>query len=143
VNAKEEEKLSGALQENILTLLVHSDDGCKIIRSAVTPRLFESAVFRTIAEHAIDYIDQFHEAPKAHIVDSLEVILTDEKEPRRAASFRRLLVQMEQEKEDVKVEYVVSQLHRFVRQQNLKTAVIRAVEAIEDGRIDAAEVELQ
>ena len=137
-----EERLSGALQENILTLLVFSDDACKLIRSAITAKLFESAVFREVASHAIDFIDQFGNAPGDHIADSLEDILTGE-DQRKATSYKRLLENLYAAKDGINADYVMSQLHKFVRQQNLKTGVIKAVEAIEDGRIDDAEVELQ
>ena len=137
-----EERLSGALQENILTLLVFNDEVCKIIRSAVTPSLFESAVFREIANHAIDFIDQFGEAIKDHLPDSLEHILNGE-DKRKATSFKRLIENLYTAKDSVNADYITSQLHKFVRQQNLKGALVKAVEAIEDGRVDDAEVELQ
>ena len=137
-----EERLSGALQENILTLLVFDDASSRIIRGAVTHTLFESAVFRDVAKQALDFLDQFGEAIKDHLPDSLEHILNGD-DKRKASSYKRLIENLYLSKDAVNAEYVVSQLHRFVRQQNLKTAVVRAVEAIEDGRIDAAEVELQ
>lgn len=137
-----EERLSGALQENILTLLVFDDKACKLIRGSVTPQLFESAVFREVAGHAIDFIDQFGEAIKDHLADSLEGIL-EGSDKRKASSYKRLVDNLFLARDSVNAEYVISQLHKFVRQQNLKSAVVRAVEAIEDGRIDAAEVELQ
>lgn len=137
-----EERLSGALQENLLTLLCFDDSAAKLIRSALTPQLFESAVFREVAGHAIDFIDQFGTAIKEHLADSLEHILTGE-DQRKASSYKRLLDNLFLAKDSVHPDYVISQLQKFVRQQNLKAAVVRAVEAIEDGRIDAAEVELQ
>lgn len=137
-----EERLSGALQENILTLLCFDDNACKLIRSAVTPKLFESAVFREVATHAIDFIDQFGTAIKEHLPDSLEHILKGA-DTRKASSFQRLLDNLFASSTTTNAEYVLAQLQKFVRQQNLKSAVVRAVEAMEDGRIDAAEVELQ
>ena len=138
---KQEERLSGALQENILVLLCFSDV-CKIIRGSVTPQLFESAVFREVAGAAIDFIDQFGEPIGDHLPDTLEHILNGD-DKRKAGSYKRLIDNLFLAKDSVNSDYVISQLHKFVRQQNLKSAVVRAVEAIEDGRIDAAEVELQ
>jgi len=137
-----EEKLSGALQENILCLLCFDDVNCSLIRAAVTPQLFESSVFREVAGHAIDFIDQYGEAIKEHLPDHLEGILTGE-DTRKASSYKMLLDNLYSARGSVNGDYVVSQLHKFVRQQTLKDAVIRAVEAIEDGRIEQAEVELQ
>lgn len=137
-----QEKLSGTIQENILTLLCFSDDYCKTIRFAVTPNLFSSAVYREVAEHAIDFIDQFGTAIKEHLPDSLENILSGS-DKRKATSYQRLLENLFSAKDSVNGDYVVSQLHRFVRQQNLKSAVVRAVESIEAGHVEQAELELQ
>lgn len=136
-----EEKLSGALQENILCLLCFDDTNCKLIRAAVTPQLFESSVFKEVAGHAIDFIDQYGEAIKEHLPDHLESILEGE-DTRKASTYKMLLDNLYLAKETVNGAYVLSQLHKFVRQQTLKDAVIKAVEALEDGRIDQAEVEL-
>lgn len=139
---KNDERLSGALQENILTLLCFDDVNCKLIRAAVSPQLFESSVFREVAGHAIDFIDQFGEAIKDHLPDHLEGILKGE-DQRKAATYERLLENLFQSRDSVNGDYVIKQLHKFVRQQNLKSAVIKAVESLEAGQIDQAEVELQ
>lgn len=138
----QEQRLSGALQENILTLLCFDDKSCKLIRAAVTPQLFESAVFKEVATHAIDFIDQHGAAIKEHLPDSIEHILKGD-DKRKASSFKRLVDSLFSSKDSVNADYVVSQLQKFVRQQNLKSAIVKAVEAMEDGRIDAAEVEMQ
>lgn len=139
---KEDQRLSGAIQENILTLLCFSDDYARIIRNSVTSNLFGSAVYKEVADHAIDFVDQFGTAIKEHLPDSLEDILQGD-DKRRAGSYQKLLDNLFLARDSVNGEYVISQLHRFVRQQNLKSAVVRAVEAIEDGRVEQAEVELQ
>lgn len=137
-----EERLSGALQENILTLLCFDDKNCKIVRAAITPQLFGNAVHREVAGHAIDFIDQYGETIKEHLADHLEDILKGE-DARKASTYERLLKNLYESRDTVNGDYVVSQLHKFVRQQNLKSSVIRAVECLEDGRIDDAEIELQ
>lgn len=136
------ERLGGALQENILTLLCFDDANCKIVRAALTPQLFESAVFREVAGHAIDFIDTYGETIKEHLADHLEDILKGE-DKRKASTYERLLTNLFASRETINSEYVVQQLHKFVRQQNIKASVIKAVEALEDGRIDDAEIELQ
>lgn len=139
---KPDERLSGALQENILTLLVHDAKSAHMIRSAVTPHLFESATFREVAGHAIDFLDQFKEPIGDHLPDSLEhILLGDDK--RKASNYKKLIENLHLAKEGLNSDYVISQLNKFVRQQNLKASIVKAVEAMEDGNIDAAEVELQ
>lgn len=140
--AQEEQRLSGALQENILTLLCFDDTHCKLVRAAVTPHLFESSVSKEVAGHAIDFIDQYGEAIKEHLPDHLEDILQGDDE-RKAKTYRKLLDNLFGARDSVNGDYVISQLHKFVRQQNLKAGVIEAVEALEDGRIDDAELKLQ
>lgn len=137
-----DERLSGALQENILVLLCFDPTNCKLIRSALTPQLFESAIYREVAGIAIDFIDQYSEPVGEHLPDHLEHILKGE-DKRKAASYERLIKELFTARDSVNGEYVLSQLHKFVRQQGLKAAVLRSVEALEDGRIDDAEVELQ
>lgn len=138
---KNDERLSGALQENILTLLVFDDKNAKMLRAALTPQLFESSVFREVAGHAIDFIDQFGETIKDHLPDHLESILNGD-DARKASTYKKLVDNLFMARASVNGDYVISQLHKFVRQQKLKDAVIKAVEAIEDGRIDQAESEL-
>src|SRR5574343_638909 len=130
-----DENISGALAENILTLLCFDDKFCSIVRSSITASLFESAVFRDIASHAIDFIDQFGEAIKEHLPDSLEGVLAGN-DKRKAASFQRVMDNLFMAREHVNSEYVVAQLHKFVRQQNVKRAFIRTGEALERGDSD-------
>lgn len=138
----DDDRLSGALQENVLTVLCFDEKYAKLVRAAVTPRTFESAVFREVAGAAIDYLDQFDDPIGEHLPDHLEHVLEGD-DARKAGSYRRLLENLFTSRETVNAEYVMASLHKFVRQQNLKSSVLRAVEALEDGRIDDAEVELQ
>ena len=137
-----DERLPGVLQENLLTLLCFDDSHSKLLRHALTPNLFESAVFKDIAAQALDFIDQFGEPIKEHLPDSLDHILNGS-DARKATSYKRTLENLFLAKDSVNGDYVVSCLNKFVRQQNMKSAIVRAVEALEDGRIDDAEVEVQ
>lgn len=137
-----DERLSGALQENILTLLCFDEEHCKQVRAAVTPHLFESSVFKEVAGIAIDFIDQYGEPVGEHLPDHLEGVLNGE-DHRKAKSFKRLLDNLFLAREGLNGKYVVSQLQAFVRQQNIKAAIVKAVECVEEGRVDQAEVELQ
>jgi replicative DNA helicase len=137
-----DDRLSGALQENLLTLLCFDDAHCKIARAALTPQLFESSVFREIAGIAISFIDQYGETVKEHLPDHLEHILNGE-DARKAASYKRLVDNLFLSKDSINSEYVLSQLNKFVRAQTLKSGLVQAVEAMEDNNIEAAETHLQ
>lgn len=138
----QDDRLGGALQENILTVLCFDDKNAKLVRGTVTPQLFESAVFREIAGHAIDFIDQYDEPIKEHLPDQLEHILKGDDE-RKAKSYQRLLDNLYTSRDSVNADYVLSQLHKFVRMQTFKSSLIKAVEHVKDGRIDEAEVEMK
>lgn len=140
---KEDERLTGALQENILTLLCFDDAHCKIARAALTPHLFSSAPFKEIAGHAIDFIDQYGEAIKDHLPDQLEHILNGD-DQRKAATYKRLLENLYTSREGINGEYVLKQLQKFVRVQKFKSGLVAAVELMEEtGDIDGAEVLMQ
>lgn len=139
---KTDERLSGALQENILALLCFDAKHARMVRHSLTPQHFESAVFREVAGIAIDFIDQFGEPVAEHLPDHLEHILKGE-DARKAKSYKRVLDDLFASRDGINGEYVVSQLHKFVRQQNMKSAVLKVVEALEDRRIDEAEVAWQ
>jgi replicative DNA helicase len=138
----ENERLSGALQENILTLLCFSDSACKQIRSSIPVRLFESAVYRDIAGQAVDFIDQFGVAIKEHLPDGLEDVLKGP-DSRKASLYEQTLHNLFAAKATINEEYVLRQLNKFLRQQSLKAAIITAVESLENGDIDQAELDLQ
>jgi hypothetical protein len=63
-------QITGALQENLLTLLCFDDNQCKLIRYAINSKdVFESSLFREVAGHAISFIDTFGTAIKDHLPD--------------------------------------------------------------------------
>jgi len=133
--------LNSSLAENILVLHVFDVEFCPIVRNTISANLFESSVFKDVASRAIDYYDQFRTCIGEHIADELTEIL-DGKDKRKATSYRRTLDNLFQAKDAVNREYVVSKLNDFVRQQAIKSALIKAVEAVEAGDIDLAESSL-
>lgn len=131
--------MDGSLQENILTLLCFGDDKtCKMVRASVTPHLFESSVYREIAGHAIDFIDQYGEAIKEHLPDHMEGILNGD-DQRKAGTYKRALDNLFMSREGVNSEYVIKQLHKFVRVQKFKSGLVQAVEVLDRG--DAAAID--
>ena len=139
----ERERMSGALQENILVLLCHSDAACKTIRVVVgSPKLFESKMYREIAGIAIDWVDKYGEAIKEHLPDELEDVLKGD-DKLVAASYEKLLKNLHAAKDLINSVYVISQLHKFVRHQTMKSALYAAVMAADEGEIEKVEVILQ
>ena len=141
VKWNEEEKLSGSLQENLLCLLCYDQKHARIVRAALTVQMFESSVSREVAAVAMDFIDQYREPVGDHLAEHLDRVLKGE-DRRKAGSYQRLLDELSKARHRVNSDYTVAQLNKFARRQNLKTAVIMATEALEDGRIDDTEVVL-
>lgn len=135
------ETLSASQQDNILTLACFSDSSCKLVRNAIPANLFTSKAYRTIISYAYDYIDRFGKAPKDHIADELEELLT--KKGEEADMLVEVLEAAKALSQSINEAYVVSQLSKFVRQQSLKVGIVKAHEKVSQGDLDGAEVELQ
>lgn len=132
------ENLSGALQENVLTLLCFDDDAAKMIRGVVKVSHFESVFFREIASVAISFLDTFGKAIKEHLSDELDHLINGE-DTKKAKVYKEVLADLYASKDTVNKEYVVSQLDRFLRQQNLKIGLLDAVRALQEGDLEVAE----
>ncbi|MCK5235428.1 MAG: hypothetical protein KAR06_00470 [Deltaproteobacteria bacterium] len=135
------EKLSGSLQENLLTLLCFDEKNIPLIMNSVDVGLFESAIYREIASHAITFYQEFKKPVGDHLPDVLEDIL-DGKDTKKADLYERVLKNLYAAQENINDEYVLGQLANFVRQQRLKVGIKDAVECMQSGKIDEAEIAL-
>jgi replicative DNA helicase len=137
-----DERLSGALQENVLTLLCFDLVAAPVIRGVVEPALFESQVYREIAQAATAFLDLHHQPVGEHLPDVLEELLTG-KDTRKANLLKRAISDLHASRETVNRDYVLASLNKFVHQQSLKQAILKAVDAIEANQIDEAERALE
>ena len=135
------DSMNSNLQENVLTVLCFHSDAAKIIRGYLTPDLFESAVFQEIAEKAMDFLDQFGTAVGEHLPDVLENTL-GKAEERKKRLYENTLVNLFGFKDSVNIEYTLSQLTKFVRQQKLKQSLTSAVKFVQENDLDQAEAAL-
>lgn len=135
------ERLNSSQQENLITLLAHSDEFGKLVAEGADPQLFEGD-YRTFAERFVDYWRRFKEAPKAHAADLFADILED-RTNKRGITFRRILASMEQLNDaGVNADYVLGQLASFTRLQTMKASIYEAAEAVSqptDAAIDRVE----
>lgn len=134
-------KFSGALQENILTLLCFDTQACPVIIAAVDTSLFESGVYRTIADRSIAYFRKYKKAPSDHLPDLLEGLL-DSKKRSQARMYAEALHDLKDLSGDINRKFVLDELHKFVRQQSLRQSITIAAEQLQQGNLDAAEREL-
>ena len=119
-------RLAGSLQEDLLTLLVHSDEYGKVVANLVDPALFEGD-YRVIAERAIDYWRRYGKAPGPHMADLLSDIL-ESKNDRRASTFRAILVEMLRLREspNFNPKYAIDRARLWVRKQRLSAGVLES-----------------
>jgi hypothetical protein len=113
-----------ASQENLLTLLGHSDQYGKLVASIVEPSLFEGD-YRVLAERFIAYWREHGEAPKLLAADLFTDILTGDDEA-KAKHFRRLLWGMATlDHGGFNVDYVLTELNNFRRMQLYRAAFLQ------------------
>lgn len=126
------DRLAGSLQEDLLTLLVHSDEHGKVVAGLVDPALFEGD-YRVVAERAVDYWARYSRPPGPHMADLLSDIL-EAKHDRRAATFRSILVEMLRLYEAINAKYVVDRTRAFVRMQRFQAAVLDSARKLNSQR---------
>jgi replicative DNA helicase len=134
-------KLEGALQENILTLLVFNEEVIDIVINNVTVDLFSGAPYRAIAEQAINYYREFKKPIGEHLSDTLEHILTGS-DVDKATLYKTILINLFKSKDSVNQEYVVQTLTSFLRQQNLIKVIKKAADLTLNGHLEDAEAEI-
>lgn len=116
------------LQENILCLLVYDDINSKIIASIVDYNLFEGD-YAAIAKRTINYVKEFDIAPKDHLSDLFEDILTGENETKKLL-YTKIFVRIRDSYEGINSEYVMNKLMTWMRYQGLKNTIIDCAELI-------------
>jgi divergent DnaB-like ATPase len=124
-----DEKLNVSLQENLITILCHSDKVGKVVANLALPEMF-TGEYRVIAERAIEYWRKHKKAPgPAHTSDILSDIL-DDPNNRKARTYRTLIRNMLQLSEEVNTEYVVDQLRRRSRTTRMMDAILKGAETL-------------
>jgi len=131
--------IQGALAENILTLLCFDDDAAGIIVNSVDVGLFESDIYKNIAQQVVAYYTKFKEAPKEHLADLLEEHLEDQKDTRKADLYQKILLNLYEFKDSINKKYVLDEVRTFVRQQKLKSGIVDATTYVREGELDKAE----
>lgn len=123
------ERFALALQQDLLTLLCHSDQHGKVIAKTITPNYFEGD-YRLIAERALAFWQPHGSAPKQHIADLLSDILEDNQD-RRGQTYRRILVQMIEVKDQINVDFVLRSMNQFIRMQKAKEIILQSAEQLD------------
>ena len=132
-----DETLSSVLQENLLTLLCFDDKHAIIIRGLVEADLFEG-YYQEVARTVYTFIDSQKEAPKEHLPDLFDRII--EGKDRKATTFKNILHQLHQTKDGINTDFVMCRLAEFVRIQQLKGAMVQAIDIFQSGKVGEDEM---
>ncbi len=133
-----DKKIEGSLQENILVLLCFDKDSAGFIRDHITVDLFDSVVYRTIANHAIGFLDLYKAPIAEHLPDFMEDVLYD-KDKNKVDLYKDILDNLYESKDTINKDYVLSQLKNFIDERNLTVSLSDAQMFIEQGDIEGAQ----
>lgn len=135
-------ELQVSLQENLLTLLTFDKKACQLIINNTSVDLFDSSYYREIYTQAVNYYIEFKAPVGEHLPDCLEHILHG-KDKRKSEVYEDIITNIYAIKDSINSEFVLNQLEKFVRQQQLKLGILQAGELIQNGKIDEAENALE
>ena len=134
-------KLTSAIQEALLCIVCYdgTPGGSTLARALVEAKRYDT-YYRDIAEEVESYIQQFEQVPGEHLLDIIDTL--SKREPEKAEIYLQILVSMEQTKNDLNREYVLSRANAFAKHQRLKRGMAEAIEVIQSGEsedVDEAE----
>ena len=138
------DRLTKAVQENLIVLLCYSDEHFAFIRNVVDADLFEGVYFE-IARRVYGFIDDYKKPPKDHVADLFDDILEGDDEDKRQV-FVQVLSYIHSSHDKVNVDYTLSRLRTYIRAQRLKKGIMGAAQILqrdEESALDEAEQFLQ
>lgn len=133
------ENLPGAQQESLLTLLCFDDEAASLISGVVDVELFESEIYRNIADHAIGFYETYGSAVGEHLDDVLANILEGD-DYKKAEIYDITLRNIFEARDSVKKDYVINNLKEWVGNQRFKKALSDAANEVHRGRTDEAKL---
>lgn len=129
------DQIPTSLQENILAALLFDDRAGAAISAQVTPALFDEN-YREIAERALNYRRKYRKPPGlTHLDDLFGRLLA----PGRAPRLRRIVFDLAELARGINGDFVVSQTQTFIREQNIKAALVNANSRYEQGGDEVAD----
>jgi hypothetical protein len=123
--AEQDERLSGPLQESLLTLLLFNQEHGALAAALVSPDHFDN-YYRDIASRALEYRRKYRKPPgEAHVDDLFDHVISDPKN-KLARTYRQILSGVLDQSRGLNAEYVATRVSEFIRKQTLKAAVVNA-----------------
>jgi len=129
--------LTGSLEDNILTMLVHSAEHAANITTHIAPDLFSTPKYRTIAQRASDYISVYGVPPGVHMRDLLEKELNRGDDDGKM--YARHCDDMDTLLPNLNAQYVLDGLAQFIASRKLAQAIEEADEHLRAGDLEGAE----
>lgn len=136
------QSLSDNMQTNILSLLIFSDEFSSTINGLLDPNYLDNRVMREICREAQAFINKYKRTPGEHIADLLEDKLNAEK-PSIRKMYEDILLDLYDHRSTVNGEFVLNSLRGFIRGAHMKRELATAVEHLQGGDVDRAELSLQ
>lgn len=130
-----------ALQENVLTLMCFSTEHVSTIVENVTPQTFDNEIYANIAKAAAKYFRKYGRPVSEHLPDVLDRHLRKGRE--EARDYRAVVRALIDYKDRIHSRYVMEELELFIRSQEFKKRVKKAIELYQAEKLDAAELELK
>jgi replicative DNA helicase len=126
-------ELTTAIQEGLLALLCYDNGpkGARLVR-ALVPWQFYDPFFRDVAEQAEKYLTRYKRAPGEHTLDLFDTLKARRKEHKDL--YHQILVSLQQTKDEINPEYVLTRAAEFAEHQRLKTGLTKAVELLQSDK---------
>lgn len=125
-----------AVEMNVLTLLVYSDEHAPLIALKITDsELFSNPSNKLIVQTALAYLSKYNQPPKGALQYLLEA---DLKRGEQGKLLGQTLAELEKENGHVDAAFVLEELDKFLEQQRMTRSCQEALELLMQGELDRA-----
>jgi hypothetical protein len=130
-----DQKLTGALEENILTALCFHEGQASNIQFQLDPELFSTRSYRAIAKTAIAHLASFNVPPRMHLFDRME---GDLRRGPEGELLRKTLDAMVKLSAELQIDYVMEQLDHFIASRKIMMSIESASDLVQNGNLIGA-----
>jgi len=122
-------KLSSAIQEALVALLCYDNTpgGGRFVRGLLEAKVFDP-YFQDIVADAHAFVDKYDAVPGAHTLDLIQALCA--RKPDSKDIFERIFQSLEETKETINRDYVLSQAQSFARYQRMRQGLSDAIQAL-------------
>lgn len=126
------DKLSGPLQESVLTLIATNNKEGAVAANLLSPKVFDED-YRDIAKRILMFRKENGKAPGVeHLDDLLDEVIAN-REHKKHRTYIRILDGILANAESLNAKYVLSRVSEFNRKQTIKSALIEAADLYQAG----------